>query len=54
MSDIPNTRYITINKNGIFVGGKPATTYRGVEIKFIDDIKESFANTQSRNPKVQE
>lgn len=54
MSDVPNTRYITINKDGIFVGGKPATTYRGVEIKFIDDIKESFANTQSRNPKVQE
>ena len=32
MTDISNTEYITINKDGIFVGGKPATTYRGKHI----------------------
>ncbi len=33
MSDnIPNTEYITITSNGIFVGGQPATKYRGTEI----------------------
>lgn len=33
MSDnIPNTEYITITSNGIFVGGRPATKYRGTEI----------------------
>ncbi len=33
MSDnIPNTEYITISSNGIFVGGQPATKYRGTEI----------------------
>ena len=28
MADIPNTRYITVNKDGIFVGAKPARAYR--------------------------
>lgn len=33
MSDnIPNTEYITITSNGIFVGGRPATKYRDTEI----------------------
>ena len=54
MSDIPNTEYITINKYGIFVGGKSATTYHGENIGFIHDIKEHFAAIQKRNPVVQE
>jgi len=29
MTDIPNTEYITINKSGVFVGGKPVTHYHG-------------------------
>lgn len=32
MSNIPNTEYITINKDGIFVGGKPAVYYRGEKL----------------------
>lgn len=33
MSDnIPNTEYITITSNGIFVGGRPATKYRGTQL----------------------
>ncbi|MBQ3785258.1 MAG: hypothetical protein II843_02600 [Alphaproteobacteria bacterium] len=33
--------YITINENGVFVGGQPATHYRGVEIAELDRIKNS-------------
>lgn len=32
--------YITINENGVFVGGQPATHYRGVEIAELDRIKK--------------
>lgn len=54
MSDIPNTEYITINKDGIFVGGKPATHYRGVEILFIDATKILFAKIQKKYPEISE
>ena len=54
MSDIPNTKYITINKDGIFVGGKPATHYRGVEILFIDATKILFAKIQKKHPEISE
>ena len=54
MTDIPNTEYITINKDGVFVGGKPATIYRGENIKFIHDIKANFVAMQKQNPEVQE
>lgn len=33
--------YITINENGVFVGGQPATHYRGVEIAEFDRIQNS-------------
>ena len=32
--------YITINDKGVFVGGQPATHYRGVEIAELDRIKK--------------
>lgn len=54
MTDIPNTKYITINKDGIFVGGKPATTYRGEEIYGIDYVKKAFELMQRQNPDVEE
>jgi len=54
MSDIPNTEYITINKDGIFVGGKPATHYHGVEILFIDETKILFAKIQKKHPEISE
>ncbi|MBP5485611.1 MAG: hypothetical protein J6Y07_02795 [Alphaproteobacteria bacterium] len=54
-SDIPNTEYITINANGIFVGGKPATHYRGEEIQSSDFAISIFGSIQREiNPNVQE
>ena len=54
MTDIPNTEYITINKDGIFVGGKPATTYRGEEILLLNGVRKSFADIQRLNETVAE
>ena len=54
MANIPNTEYITINKNGIFVGGKPATHYRGQEIFWIDNVRKRFASIQKLNKNVME
>lgn len=54
MKDVPNTEYITINKDGVFVGGKPAIKYRGVEIYDIDYVKEKFACMQDQNPEIEE
>ena len=54
-SDIPNTEYITIHANGIFVGGKPSTHYRGEKIKFSDFAISIFGSIQREiNPNVQE
>ena len=52
MADIPNTEYITINKDGVFVGGKPATHYRGVKIYGINYVKNAFAGIQEQNPNI--
>lgn len=55
MTDIPNTEYITINANGIFVGGKPATDYRGEKIVGPDFAISIFGSIQRDiNPNVQE
>ena len=54
MANIPNTEYITVNANGIFVGGKPATKYRDQEICNIDYVKEVFAWMQEQNPEIEE
>ena len=54
MTDIPNTEYITINKDGIFVGGKPATTYRGEDICFSSGVRKWFADIQRLNKNVAE
>ncbi len=54
MTDIPNTEYITINKDGIFVGGKPATTYCGEKILFSNGVREAFADIQRLNKNVAE
>lgn len=54
MTDIKNTEYITINKDGIFVGGKPAETYRGEKIWNIDFVKRVFAWMQEQNPEIEE
>ena len=54
MADIPNTEYITVNANGIFVGGKPATHYRGVSIYDTTYVKDVFAWIQKQNPNITE
>ncbi len=54
MANIPNTEYITVNADGIFVGGKPATKYHDQEICNIDYVKEVFAWMQKQNPEIEE
>ena len=54
MTDIPNTEYITINKDDVFVGGKPAIKYRGVEIAWIEDLWEHFEAIQKMHPNIME
>ena len=54
MTDIPNTEYITINKDGIFVGGKTATTYRGEKIWWINKVCDYFAGIQKLKSNVAE
>lgn len=54
MVDIPNTEYITVNKDGIFVGGKPATTYRDEDICGMQDVENMFAWMQKQNPEIEE
>lgn len=54
MTDISNTEYITINKDGVFVGGKPATKYRGKKIAWIFDVRKHFAAIQELNPSIVE
>lgn len=59
MTEIPNDRYITVKRDdkgqvGVFVGGKPATHYRGEKICNIDYVKEVFAWMQEQNPEIEE
>lgn len=54
MSDIPNTEYITVKADGIFVGGKPVTHYRGVEIGYREHINKNFQNIRKQYPNIQE
>ena len=54
MPDIPNIEYITINVNGILVGGKPATMYRGTAIGFPESIQKNFQNIQNQYPNISE
>ena len=59
MTDIPNTKYITVKRDdkgqiGIFVGGKPAETYLGIRIYNVDNVKKYFAWMQEQNPNITE
>lgn len=54
MPHIPNTEYITVNANGVFVGGKPTTTYRGVAIGSLESVKQHFQNIQKQYPNIKE
>lgn len=54
MYNISNQDYITVNEQGIFVGGKLATHYRGEEILFPTDIQTFFNDIQEESPLVSE
>ena len=54
MSDIPNTEYIIVNENGIFVGGKPAIHYCGQKILYPESIKNKFEKIQQQYPNIKE
>ncbi len=54
MPDIPNTEYIAINTNGIFVGANSAAIYRGAAIGFPESIQKNFQNIQKQYPNIQE
>ena|GEM_PF-4286149 len=56
---MPDAEYITVKRDengqvGIFVGGKPATHYRGVNIYDINYVKDIFAWIQEQNPNITE
>ncbi len=56
---MPDAEYITVKRDengqvGIFVGGKPATHYRGVKINDINYVKDAFAGIQKQNPNITE
>jgi len=54
LTNIKNTEYITVNENGIFVGEKPATTYRGREIYDTKYVKNRFKLIQEKYPEIHE
>ncbi len=59
MNDIPNTEFITVKYDDkgvvdVFVGGKPATTYRGQDIEEIKYVKSVFKWELKKNPFIAE
>ncbi len=54
MPYFPNTEYITVNADEIFVGGKPATHYLGYEIISPEYIKKTFKEIQNKFSNLQE
>ncbi len=59
MTDISNDRYITVKRDEkgeivVLVGDKPATTYHGEKIWYIEVVKEIFALMQEQNPEIEE
>jgi len=54
MTDIPNTEYITVNKDGIFVGGKPAVYYRGEKLYSQSVVTSYFLYVQEKYPTIRE
>ena len=54
MSEIPNTEYVTVKPDGVFVGGKLANTYRGVNIGFPVSIQQKFQKLKREYPNIRE
>ncbi|MCQ2581075.1 MAG: hypothetical protein MJ164_02790 [Alphaproteobacteria bacterium] len=56
---MPTDTYITVKRNEkgeveVYVGGKPATKYRGQNIWDVPYIKECFEWMQAQNPDIEE
>lgn len=54
MYKISNQYYTTVNKDGIFSGGKPATHCLGKEILYPKDVQRDFNDIQEQSPFVSE
>ncbi len=54
MQNIKNTDYITINKDGMFIEGKPTTHYLGEKMLFQPDALDLFKQIQQLNNGIQE
>lgn len=54
MTNIPNTEYLTINADGIFIGEKPTMTYRGQKIGLAHCAISDFKSFQEMYPYVVE
>ena len=54
MTDILDTKYITINKDGVFVGGQPTISYYEQQICQFYSLGDTFAAIQAQNPEMQE
>ena len=54
MQDIPNTEYITIKKEGVFVGGQPAIYYRGKKMHSQSLTQTYFLYLQEKFPVIEE
>ena len=53
-TDIPNTEYLTITQNGVFIDGKSVTYYRGEEIFGREYVKIVFRCFQEIHPEIAE
>ena len=53
-TDIPNTEYLTITQNGVFIDGKSVTHYRGEEIFGREYVKIVFRCFQQIHPEIAE
>ena len=54
MPNIAKTQYVTVNNQGIFVGGKPTEFYRDIDIQAPDYTMTLFHRIQPLYPTVQE
>ena len=54
MQDIPNTEYITVKKDGVFVGGQPAIQYRGKKMYSQSLTVTYFLYIQEKFPIIDE
>lgn len=47
VEEISDTEYVTVNRDGVFVGGKPATRYRGEEMYNLAELPKYFVQLRA-------